>query len=153
MNKQNKCARPLNIAVLISSYAVLPRSLSEQVGQSFLARDCLSFVPCVARSDGTHQQRSCRVWNFVKAHIAWKWPCECRGHFPVHRCGRWPTQRPMSAEPFLLWLWHNLCNAEPCDCAAPHPVPMQCRPCALMPVQCRSRCHDLHTLGPPHPFS
>ena len=25
-------------------------------------------------------------------------------------------------------------------------------PCALMPVQCRSRCHDLHTLGPPHPF-
>ena len=36
-----------------------------------------------------------------------------------------------------------LCNADLCACATT----------TLMPMQCRSRCDDLHTSGPPHPFS
>ena len=35
-----------------------------------------------------------------------------------------------------------LCNADPCSCASP----------TLMPPQCRSRCHGLHTFGQPHLF-
>ena len=88
-----------------------------------------------------------RDWKFPrqevpKARSAWipKWPCERRGHFPVHCCERWPAQLPISAEPFILWIWHHLCSAKPSDCAGPRPVPVPCDICVCatptpMPIQ------------------
>ena len=78
--------------------------------------------------------------EIVKAHIAWKCRASAVEISPCSAMGGGPTQRPMAAKPSFVIVQHRapcLCNADPR---------------ALIPVQCRSRCHDLHTLGPPHPF-
>ena len=68
---------------------------------------------CVARSDGTHQQQSCRVWKWSR-HTS-------------HGSGR-----------------ANAVGFSPWTAMGGGPRNAQCQ-------QCQSRCHDLHTLGPPRP--
>ena len=124
------------------------RSTSEQSAQSNLARDRTSLIPCVAgRGDGNHQRQTLQRLEVFKAPIAWKWPCERCGPFPMHCCGwRLESNNARSQQnPSFV----DMCSAAPCVCNAD---PCACATPILMPVEFQSLCHGLHALGPPHPF-
>ena len=48
--------------------------------------------------------------------------------FPAQRRGRSPRNAQSQQNPLFCGYDGNLCSAEPSDCAAPRPVPVQCRP-------------------------
>ena len=116
---KNNCARPLNIALALPNLTLISLIIICAIWQSDLARDRLSFIPCVeGRGVGNHQEQKLQsLEGFRTGHVS----MNCRGLWPAQR-------RPNSAKPFILWIWHNWCSAEPCACAAP---------CAAVPVQCR----------------
>ena len=91
--------------------------------------------------------------EIVKAHIAWRWPCERRavGISPCTAVGSGPRNAQCQQNPSCCGYGITCATLSlvivqrraPCLCNAD--------PCAHMPVQCQSRCHDLHTFGPTPP--
>ena len=110
------------------------------------------FVPCVARSDGTHQQRICRIWKLSRHTSQGSGRANAVGNSPCTAVGSGPRTAQCQQNP--AFCGYSITCATPSLVIVQRRAPCLCNadPCALMTVQCRSRCHDLHTLGPPHPF-
>ena len=64
-----------------------------------------------------------------------------------------PSAPPWAAQQNPSFFGYGITCATPSLVIVQRRTPCLCNadPCALMPVQCRSGCHD-HTLGPPHLF-